>query len=231
MPANNKVAANAAEQLTSQVYRRIKDDIFNFVLLPGDRFSENEMAARCGVSRTPVREALYRLEREGYLQVAFRSGWHVRPLDFALFDQLYDLRTVLEVAAVERLCASADLPEDLQGLRAVWDVPKSKRLADGQLVCELDEAFHQGLVVATGNLEMARVHREITEKIRIVRRLDFTDETRVAITYDEHRDILRLLLKREASQCADRLKTHIAASRDEVHKLTLHKLYEARRPR
>ena len=45
-----------------------------------------------GISRTPVREALYRLEREGYLQVQFRSGWSVRELDFRQFDELYDLR-------------------------------------------------------------------------------------------------------------------------------------------
>ena len=50
--------------------------------MPGTRFSENEIAARARVSRTPVREALFRLEREGYLQVHAKSGWSVRPLDF-----------------------------------------------------------------------------------------------------------------------------------------------------
>src|SRR5207237_525130 len=66
--------------------------------------SENEVARRARVSRTPVREALFRLEREGYLEVHAKSGWSVRTLDFELLDNLYDLRVVLETAAVRRLC-------------------------------------------------------------------------------------------------------------------------------
>lgn len=226
--SDSKPPASKANLLAEQVYQRLKDDIFDFVLLPGDRFTENEMAARCGVSRTPVRDALYRLEREGYLQVAFRSGWSVRPIDFHRFDQLYDLRIVLELAAVERLCREGGAPA-LGGLRAVWAVPASERLEDCERVGELDEAFHQGLVLATGNLEMARVHQEVCEKIRIIRRLDFTQAHRVDMTYDEHREILRLLEQRRAEGAAGRLRSHIEASKAEVQKITLHMLYEARR--
>src|SRR3981081_1863343 len=63
--------------LAESVYLGIKQDIFDFRLLPGDRFTENEVAGRLKVSRTPAREALYRLEREGYLHVHFRNGWSV----------------------------------------------------------------------------------------------------------------------------------------------------------
>lgn len=210
-----------------QVYQKVKEDIFRFRLLPGDRFTESEMAERHGVSRTPVRDALYRLEREGFLQVAFRSGWSVRAFDFQRFDQLYDLRIVLELAAVARICES-DSKVDLSSLQDIWSVPVAERLDDGKRVGELDEAFHQGLVQATGNLEMARVHQDVTEKIRIVRRLDFTKERRVEMTYDEHQEILRLLAQRKAAQASIALKSHIDASRAEVHKITLHMLHEAR---
>ena len=90
--------------MADRVYAELKDQIFNFSLLPGDRFSENEVAERMDVSRTPVRDALYRLQQEGYVEVYFRSGWQVRPFDFAYFEDLYDLRIVLEEAAVRRLC-------------------------------------------------------------------------------------------------------------------------------
>ncbi len=55
--------------LAEKVCQAIKEDIFAFRLMPGDRFSENEIAERLGVSRTPVRQALFRLEREGYVSV------------------------------------------------------------------------------------------------------------------------------------------------------------------
>ncbi len=82
-------------------------DIAEFKLVPGDRFTETEISERLGVSRTPVRQALFRLQQEGFVEVLFRSGWRVLPFDFDKFEQLYDLRMVLETTAVHRLCAGS----------------------------------------------------------------------------------------------------------------------------
>jgi DNA-binding GntR family transcriptional regulator len=216
-----------ANLLAEQVYAGIKEDIFSFRFMPGDRFTETEMAERYSVSRTPVRDALYRLEREGYLRVSFRSGWSVRPFDFTKFEELYDLRVILELAAVQKICEAENLP-DFTGLKATWLRPAEQRLSDPQAVAQLDEAFHEELVQATGNGEMARVHREITERIRVIRRLDFTQPKRVSATYDEHGQILRLLLRRKEAQVGILLRSHIEASKLEVRKITLHMLHEAR---
>ena len=59
----------APPSLADAIYRQLKEDIFEFRLLPGDRFSEGEVAERMAASRTPVRQALYRLQREGQVQV------------------------------------------------------------------------------------------------------------------------------------------------------------------
>ncbi len=90
----------AKQSLAETAYAHIKASIFDFELLPGDRFSETEIAERLKMSRTPVRDALYRLERERYLQVHLRLGWSVRPYDFSQFEDLYDLRLILEEASV-----------------------------------------------------------------------------------------------------------------------------------
>ncbi|OGB24172.1 MAG: GntR family transcriptional regulator [Burkholderiales bacterium RIFCSPLOWO2_02_FULL_57_36] len=216
-----------ANLLAEQLYGKLKDDIFNFRLLSGERFTESEMAQRYNVSRTPIRDALYRLEREGYLQVGFRSGWSVRPFDFERFEQLYDLRVILERAAVQSIC-EAEQAVDLSELQAIWLVPPEERLADGAQLSLLDEAFHQALVKATGNLEMTRVHREVTEKIRIIRHLDFTKDSRITATYEEHAQILRMLMQRKELQAGMLLKSHIETSKAEVRKITLHMLYTAR---
>jgi len=78
------------EALAERVYQALKADIFAFRLMPGDRFSESEIAGRMAVSRTPVRQALFRLEREGFVEVWFRSGWQIKNFDFAWFESLYD---------------------------------------------------------------------------------------------------------------------------------------------
>ncbi len=206
----------------------MKEGIFEFRLLPGDRFSEGEIATWLEVSRTPVREALLRLEREGWLSVHYRSGWSVRELDFTQFDELYDLRIVLETASVRVLCEQADQPA-LDGLKAAWLIPDAERLADGAAVCALDEAFHAHLVDAAGNREISRCHREVTERIRILRRLDFTESHRVAATYREHGQILQAILRRRADQATMLLRVHVETSKAEVRKISLHKLYIARR--
>jgi DNA-binding GntR family transcriptional regulator len=222
------MTVTVANPLAEQVYNRLKDDIFNFRLLPGDNFTETEMAQRQGVSRTPLRDALFRLQREGYLEVGFRRGWKVRPINFDRLDNLYDLRIVLEMAALEKLCQQQEPAAGLQELNAAWLVEPAARESDAVKVAELDEAFHTNLVAAAGNEEMTRVHTEVTEKIRIVRRLDFLKKKRIEATYEEHGKILQLIAKRKATEAQILLRAHITQSKLEVRKITIWMLAEAR---
>lgn len=228
---HRNVVALPPANLADAVYRSLKDDIGEFRLLPGDRFSETEISARVGASRTPVRHALYRLQRDGLVDVHFRSGWEVRPLDFERFDALYELRIILETAAVERLCrADARVHRTLAPLKDIWLVRPDERLDDGARVAALDEQFHASLVRAGGNGEVLRVHQDVTDRIRIIRRLDFSQPARIRITYDEHAAILRAVLGRRTEDAGRLVRTHIEASRSEVRKITIHMLQAARRP-
>jgi len=227
--AQPKQPKDRPDNMVERIYQQLKDDIFEFRLLPGDRFSENEVAERVEASRTPVRQALYRLEREGYVQVYFRSGWQVRAFDFNYFEELYDVRIVLESAAVARL-GTQDVNGNpvIEALRQTWLVAEADRLQDAAEVSALDERFHCALLEAAGNTEMARMHFEITEKIRIIRRLDFTQAPRIDATYAEHGQILEAILQRRTVEAQQLLKRHIEMSKDEVRKITLHRLQVAR---
>jgi DNA-binding GntR family transcriptional regulator len=215
--------------LAEHAYAEVKRLIFDFVLMPGDHFSESELARRVEVSRTPLRQALQRLQREGFLNVFPKLGWQVAPLDFDTFDELYDLRVLIECAAVQRLCEVEERP-GLQALAEVWLVEAADRIADGVAVGALDEAFHRALVASSGNREMARVHADITERIRIIRRLDFTKSDRVAATYDEHARILGAITRRRSDEAQRLLRAHIGQSKLEVRHITLDMLYRAREP-
>ncbi|WP_374319146.1 GntR family transcriptional regulator [Aquabacterium sp.] len=226
IPASPLPQASPAT-LAERVYSQIKQLIFDFELLPGDRFSENDLAMRVEVSRTPLRQALQRLQREGFLQVFPKSGWQVAPFDFNVFDQLYDFRVLLETHAVAKLCEAEERPV-LQTLADVWMVKPEERHPVKSMVDKLDEAFHSSLVHGIGNQEMARVHDDITERIRIIRRLDFTKEARVEATYDEHARILRAITRRRADEAQHLLRAHIEQSKLEVRQITLDMLYQAR---
>ncbi|HEY4083967.1 MAG TPA: GntR family transcriptional regulator [Burkholderiaceae bacterium] len=213
--------------LAEQAYARVKTMIFDFTLMPGDRFSESELVERVQVSRTPLRQALQRLEREGFLQVFAKLGWQVSPLDFDVFDELYDLRILIECHAVAHWCEAEERPQ-LAALAAIWLVPEAERLTDAAQVGQLDEAFHRGLVEGSRNREMLRVHGEITERIRIIRRLDFTKAPRVAATYDEHARILKAITRRRGDEAQRLLRAHIVQSKLEVRHITLDMLYRSR---
>ncbi len=218
----------ARVNLAEQIYSTLKAELHDFKWVAGDRFSEAEIGQRLGVSRTPVREALFRLRNEGFLDVESKSGWFVRPIDFNRLDQLYDLRIVLELASIDKLIVRPDPAPALDALKARWMLPESDQLTDPRKVGELDEAFHATLVDAAGNAEIARVHQDVTDRIRIVRRLDFTSSERIDATYAEHAKILLAIMQRKADQARLLIRSHIEQSKAAVRKITLHTLHEAR---
>lgn len=215
--------------LAASAYARLKQELDSFHYAPGDRFSETEVSLRLSMSRTPVREALVKLQREGYISVMPKLGWLVNQIDFAVFEQLYDVRSVLECAAIDLLAATPDLALCLAPLCGLWCVEPHLRLHQHEQVSHMDEAFHMDLVRASGNLEMARIHKDLTERIRVIRRLEFTRPDRIATTYAEHAEILQALLSRDATQAKALLSRHIAVSRNEVKKITLHTVHAARK--
>jgi DNA-binding GntR family transcriptional regulator len=225
-PAGTPVHRSRADE----VYEELKRNVSEFKLVPGDRFTETEISERLGVSRTPVRQALFKLQQEGFVEVLFRSGWRVLPFDFNQFEELYDLRMVLETTAAHRLCDDALKVDNslLEALAAIWLVPPEQRSSDTVQVAQWDEAFHCALVAAAGNAEMARVHRDVTERIRVIRRLDFTKQPRIDATYDEHAKILKAIQRKRGDQAALLLRSHIQTSQAEVRKITLHQVHLAR---
>lgn len=222
--------APQGQRLADLAYATLKSWLFAFSLMPGDRLSETELAAKLAVSRTPLREALHRLQHEGLVQTLPKAGWIVAPLDFERIDQLYDFRILIERHAVARLCAlgGAGLPGEVAALEAVWACAPGDRQTDPRVVGELDERFHLSLVATLRNDEMIKAHREITDRIRIVRRLDFTQRERIAATYDEHARILSAIRAGQAEAAGELIGGHIAQSKREVRQITLEMLDRAR---
>ncbi len=224
MKTKTSDAPKLAVPLERDVYERLKEDIFEFRMPPGQRYSEQELATALRVSRTPLRFALHVLANEGYLdRVAGHSSWQVKPLDLDYYEDLYEFRMGIEAMAVRRLCKLDVMPELIERC-AFWRVPKRQRVQCGKEVAQADEQFHRTLVQLAGNREMARTFDNLTERIRIIRRLDFINPDRIAATFDEHGKIIDMLLARKADGAEMLVKAHISASRTEIRHITLHRL-------
>ncbi|MGF6267077.1 DNA-binding GntR family transcriptional regulator [Paraburkholderia youngii] len=215
------------------VYFSVRDDIFDMCLLPGDRVTESSIAERFGVSRTPAREALQRLQSDGLMRGYVRGGWEVVPIDFKRFDDLYEMRKLIETFAVSKL-SSAEEPLSkgvtrmLGHLDQVWKIPHSHRKRDGREMVALDEAFHHALVHAADNAELTSAMQRVTDRIRVVRRLDLVYGDCIDETYDEHVAILDAIRNRETKRSVALIARHIEGSRAGVRTLTEERLQRAR---
>ena len=95
IPMNSKFSS-----LAEHAYAQIKQKIFNFEMMPGDLISEGNLAKLVAVSRTPLRQALQRLQHGGFIKAIPKIGWQVSPLDFNKLDELYDFRILIELNAL-----------------------------------------------------------------------------------------------------------------------------------
>ncbi|MGK2915196.1 MAG: GntR family transcriptional regulator [Porticoccaceae bacterium] len=217
-----------AKATPADIYRQLKDMILSFALYPGTRLTENELADRFRVSRTPVREALQRLAAEGYVVIRPKQGCFVRDIDIEEINHYYDVRIGLEMRALELACLA--MPDSqLKKLMAVWNPARVPRKPPSvEVMVARDEGFHLALAGGTGNAVLADYLKDVNEHIHIVRRLDFTDPTRIEQTYAEHHDILQRLLARDVEMAKNLLQRHIRKSADVAKAVTLTQLAQQR---
>lgn len=215
-----------------RVYYALRDEIFDMQLLPGDRLTEGAIAERFAVSRTPAREALQRLQSDGLMRGYVRGGWEVAHIDNKRFDDLYEMRQMIETFAVRKLCGEAaqsvELHLLLDALDRVWKVRRAQRITDGGTLVGLDEALHHALVAAAGNDELTTTMQRVTDRIRVVRRLDLVQGDGIADTYDEHAAILDAIRAGDATTSVRLVSQHIGGSQSSVRGLTMQRLLAAR---
>lgn len=206
--------------LADVIYQRLKQDIFSFQLKPGQRFTESDIAEQYQISRTPIRQALYRLEQERFVDVHFRSGWQVKTLDFNLYRDLFDLRMLLETEAVKRLCQKdLSASTEIQNLRQIWLA--HDREQDQARLTVLSEDFHCALVRALDNQEMTRIHQDLSEKLRIIMHLGMQKPLNIRHTYDEHAAILEAILAKDMQQALHLVQHHVQDTLEHIQRITL----------
>ena len=202
--------------LSDRVHHELKRRLTLWEYLPGQRMGEEALAAEFGVSRTPVRDALRRLEQEGFLEdTEGWTGYRVRKPDLPRMEELYEVRLSLEQAAVRRLAAAPVDPEIDELLKA-WQQPKGTALVPDPDMVHADEAFHETLARLAGNQTLYTMLCSIDEHIRIIRTNDFLTPKRISQTYRQHRGILLAVRKGDPDLAVERLSAHIKESQSFV---------------
>lgn len=194
------------------VYDQIFEAIEKGTMRPGDRLLETELAAQFGVSRTPVREAIRRLEADGIVEHKPRAGAVVRTLGQQEIVELYEMRIVLETAAATMAAKHAAAAEirTLEGLNS--DMKEAAH--DPTKVAILNRAFHRCIMQAARNQFLSHSYHALSHALILLGKTTLETETRVATVVSQHADIIAALRAGDPTAAANAMRLHMETSLD-----------------
>jgi len=184
------------EASTTNAFRvqdELREAILTGTLPPGSRLRAEPLAERLRTSRTPVREALILLAREGLVDIEPRRGAVVRPFDAADLLDLYDVRALIEPYAARRAATRIEAPA-LERLRELSDLADARGAADDAAVDDqmaFNEEFHRIIVAAAGSPRLEAAMRAVAGIPRVFRAAFWHDDAQRAQSLFCHRQILR----------------------------------------
>jgi DNA-binding GntR family transcriptional regulator len=203
---------------TARIYAALKHGLLIGQYTLGARLGEERLARDLGVSRTPVREALFRLHSEGLVDRHPDGGYCPTAPNLAAIRELYEVRIALERAAIlrPRFTQRAHDRDALLALRDDWllladDPPEP----DPEFVI-LDEEFHVRLADASGNRGLVDILRRVNERIRVVRMRDFLTGERISKTIAEHLGVVIAVLDDDLDGAVGTFEQHLYTSLDVV---------------
>lgn len=205
----NKLKLKIPENLTQRAYKTIRNEILKGTIDGQQHFTEAFFAERYGISKSPIREALNRLEAEGLITIIPRRGAFVR--EFAIHDaeEIYELREVLETLVVRDAVLDG---KTLARLRKIVSAAQSfLEKSDKSGYIRTDTAFHTTLAMASSNSRLRQMLESMHNQMLLLRRQTFELSSHLSVR--QHLGILDALEKGHRQMAAKLMAEHIRAVR------------------
>lgn len=195
-------------------YLKIKSMIFQQQIVPGQKLIYRELAKMLNMSSTPVQFALGRLEQEGFVERIPNVGYYVRKINLQEIEDLFDLRLILELYAVE-LAIANQTPEDIRLLEKLLQDHKNYNIQiyDRRKLI-LDAAFHSQIAGLSRNLEIVKQLRRIFEHTYLRSPVELIPPGRLPIAASEHEQILQKIKERDVVRAREYLERHIREAKE-----------------
>lgn len=201
--------------LTDRVYDLLKSRILSQDIELGARLRDEDLAAQLGVSRTPVREALMRLHREGLVDVVPRSGTMVRQFSESDVHEIYDVRMALESLAIHR-AAKGLRANQLRYLRQMHERAEAAfKHHDFHPLLEFDRELHRLTLEASGNRKLQKIMATINDFVSLFRNLGARLPAHRGFNY-RHREIMQALQRRNSDAAARALAEHVEGAKEQL---------------
>ena len=191
------------------VFETLREAIINQTLKPGERLMEIQLAEEMGVSRTPVREAIRKLELEGLVVMVPRKGAYVAGISMKDIHEVYELRSALEALAAS-LAAVRITDEELEEMERQM-VKEAKETEDNNLqgIVSIDTTFHDLLYQAAHNQRLVQFINILQEQLQRFRSATLSRPGRSKYALEEHKKIVEALANKDAKLAAKLATEHI----------------------
>lgn len=195
--------------LRDVVFNTLRQAILTGELKPGERLMEIHLADKLGVSRTPIREAIRKLELEGLVTMIPRRGAEVAQITEKSMNDVLEVRRALDALCVELACERIT-EEELVTLKAACDEFEAAiRTGDVKKIAQADVALHDIIVQATGNRRLIQLVNNLAEQMYRYRFEYIKDISQHEMLVEEHRIIYESILNKDKETAAQAARTHI----------------------
>lgn len=196
--------------LKQQAYEQLKGLIQDTTFEPGAFLSERQLAAQLGMSKTPIKAALERLEAEGFVAVSPQQGIVVRDLTIHEIADQFEIRLALESFVLRNIAGKLSDGNAARVKENLRQQQQAAKQLDVAACARLDSAFHTLFCEFLGNQEILRVMLQLREKMhRVVTRVFDQNSDRLTPSYREHSAIADAVLTGNADQATEALEEHL----------------------
>jgi DNA-binding GntR family transcriptional regulator len=216
---NSRPRLDRDRQAAPQVFERLREAIISLELTPGTTLSRAEIAARFGVSQTPVRDALMRLDEEGLVEVFPQHATVVSPIDLNLAQQAHFLRRSLELEIVRALALDPQPPLALKLKGIVAQQAAAAGAEDFETFSAMDRLFHETMYRAAGMHELWQLVRSRSGHIDRLRRLHLPTPGKAQEILGDHTLILDAIAAANPGDAQRHLRDHLSGTLAQVEEI------------
>ena len=195
--------------LRDVVFNTLRQAILTGELKPGERLMEIHLANRLGVSRTPIREAIRKLELEGLVTMIPRRGAEVAQITEKSMKDVLEVRRTLDALSAELACERISKEEEEALKQACLNFEAAVKTKDTKAIAKADVAIHDIIAAATGNQRLIQLINNLAEQMYRYRFEYIKDASQHEGIIEEHRIIYESIVKKDKEAAAEMAKTHI----------------------
>ncbi len=201
--------ANKQKYLRDHIFEELQQAIYSGKLKSGERLTEKKIAEELGVSRTPVREALYRLASSGLIKIIPHRGFIISRWSAKEIKDVMEIRIALEMLAL-RLTIQRISPKEIDELKTLLiEMKEAVKKEDITRASQLNTLFHDKIIIASKNKELSQVIEPIKNKIYHFRIISISSPNRLKKSFEEHKKILGAIINKDSELAQELIAQHI----------------------